>query len=153
MLPSNPTTLLQYVLSPILPNQLFHTFRLFSKLSHPPPLPQSYLPLPSLPRLLSTSLHSRSLYSMDTPNSFFCLRAFEILFPSNWNAPHPNLHKASSFLSSVFPQMSNSQRALPRKFKDAPTQSLSCTSTWLIVFQVFINIQYCLSIYFSQVFT
>lgn len=108
MLPSNPTTLPQYVLSPF-SNYFTHSL-LSSNLPHPPPLPQPCPPLP-LPRPLSTSLHSRSsLYSSDIPISFLGLRAFEIPLPS----PQPDLHRAnsfSSFLSSVSAQMLNSQRS------------------------------------------
>lgn len=112
MLPSNPTPLPQYVLSPF-SNYFTHSL-LSSNLPHPPPLPQPCPPLP-LPRSLSTSLHCRSsLYSRDIPISFLGLRAFEIPLPSNGNSPQPDLHRAnsfSSFLSSVSAQMLNFQRS------------------------------------------
>lgn len=157
MLPSNPTTLLQYVLSPILLNEYFTHSHLFSKRSHRPPLPQSCLPLPSLPRPLSTSLPSRSsLHSKDTPNSFFCLRAFKSLFPSNWNAPHPHLHKASSLLSFSSPvsaQMSNSQRGFPcnpkmLQLSHCLAHHLACLSSKNLSTSSTV-----LSLYFSWVFT
>ena len=141
MLPSNPTPLPQHVLSPILQNNYFTHSLLSSNLPHPLPPPQSCLPLPLLLRFLSISLHSRSsLYSTDIPNSLLCLRAFEFPLPVHWNAPHPHLHRASSFLSFlsfVSAQMSNSQRGFPCNLKMLP---MSCTSTCFIVFQTFINI-------------
>lgn len=142
MLPSNPTTLLQYVLSPILPNKYSHIPRLFSKLLHPPPLPQSCLPLPPLP---SPSPPHSIVYLLYIPRTHQALSSAS--GPLKFSFPLIGMLHTRIFtrrVSSCLFVLSLSSNVKFFLLQRCCNSITSCTSTWWIVFRAFINIQYCL---------